>query len=455
MDAEDTICAIATPPGYSAIGIVRVSGSRAFPVVQSIWKGATPLSDFASHTVHHGTLHHPHTQKIIDHPLLLIMKRPRSYTGEDMVEIQSHGNPYLLQQILSLLIEQGARLATPGEFTRRAFMSGRIDLSQAEAVMELIDAQSTSSQAVALEQLHGTLSKRIFSLRDRILNLLAHIEASIDFSEEGIVLMRPDEMHKRLTAILSDIQALLQNYRFGKKIREGMAAVIVGRPNVGKSSLMNALLQEDRAIVTPHPGTTRDALQEWISCGGMMLKLVDTAGMRETEDPMEREGIRRGEAALVDADMVLWVLDASEPLQPEDRSLARRLQDCRKIILLNKSDLPPHAEPVAFAKTWAQTLLFISATTGTGREALLKELERLLVVPVEKERPMVTLVRHYHALKRAEQAVARAIPLCFSLSWEWVASDLKDAADAVGEVVGVITTDAVLDEIFNSFCIGK
>ncbi len=453
----DTICAIVTPPGESAIGVIRVSGPQAFETVQSIFKGKGKLELFQSHTAHYGEVWDPIAERVVDEALFLVMKCPRSYTGEDVVEIQSHGNPFLLQEILSLVIAYGARLAGPGEFTRRAFLSGRMDLAQAEAVMEMISSQSAERHRWALSQLKGRLSQRINGLRGKLLFMLAQIEASIDFSEEGITFFTNDEMGTHAAGVLNEIRSLLAQYEDGRQIRDGFTAVIVGRPNVGKSSLMNLLLQEDRAIVAPVPGTTRDLLQEWAHIHGVSVKLIDTAGYRETADFVESEGVRRGEEALKKANLALWVLDASEPFQNEDEALLGRILCHKKVVILNKADLPSRIDITPVAERWPDApIVPLSTVSQEGLEDLKRTIKELLMAHPEQERPLVALLRHRDALQRAEKALDRSIrTIQGGSSWEFLAADLRESADAMGEIVGQITTDAVLDEIFSKFCIGK
>jgi tRNA modification GTPase len=385
------------------------------------------------------------------------MKGPNSYTGEDVIEIQSHGNPFLLQKTLSLLIAQGARLAMPGEFTRRAFLSGRMDLAQAEAVMEMISSQNAERHQWALSQLKGHLSRRINNLRENLLSIQAQIEASIDFSEEGLTFCTNKEMKDKMGPLVIEVGRLLGQYEEGRQVRDGFTAVIVGRPNVGKSSLMNLLLQEDRAIVAPVPGTTRDLLQEWTQINGISVKMIDTAGYRETNDFVELEGVRRGLEALKDGDLALWLLDSSQPLQSDDKKLKTQIKSKRKIVILNKSDLPRKIDISSILEEWPEVpVLSLSTINQEGLEDLKRIIKDLLAANPEQERPLVALVRHRNALQRTEAGLQRAIKsLDNEASWEFLAADLKEGADALGEIVGEITTDAILDQIFNQFCIGK
>ncbi len=465
---DDTICAIATPLGYGSIGVIRVSGSEAISIVSQLFRGN--LKKFASHTVHCGAIIDPSTHQSIDHALLLVMKGPRSYTGEDVIEIQSHGNPALLQRILAAIISCGARLAGPGEFTRRAFLAGKMDLAQAEAVMEVISAQDHSAQAMALNQLRGKLSEKIDAVREEILLLLSQIEASIDFTEQGIDLCSPKEIAARIDKQHQSVRDLLAQYEEGKRIREGISIVIIGRPNVGKSSIMNHLLGEDRAIVTPIPGTTRDTLEEGLNLQGHLVKIIDTAGVRDTTDPIEKEGVSRGEAAVKRADIALFILDASEPIQKEDMDLWDKIAGKKKVVVLNKIDLPLKIDLEAIhAKFPTDTIVSLSAITGEGFPDLKDQLVALIVpqrhglCEGESEPPLVALLRHKHALEMAEDAMKRALQLANESESamhphqmpEFLAADLREALSALGEIVGETTTDDILDQIFNQFCIGK
>ncbi len=446
--SASTICAIATPPGLSAIGVIRVSGPRAFQVVQPLFGGRGHLADFPSHTVHFARVRHPDDGTILDEALFLVMKAPTSQTADNVVEIQTHGNPHLLQQILSLLIAQGARLAEPGEFTRLAFLAGKIDLAQAEAVMELISAQNEAHRRWALDQLKGRLSEKIGALRERLFAILSQVEAAIDFVEQEIALHSPEQIRSDVAAIQKEVRALLDGYETGRQIREGATVVIAGRPNVGKSSLMNLLLGEARAIVTPYPGTTRDLLQEWVRWDDVMLKIVDTAGYRKSEDPIEQEGVRRGEAAIRSADLVLLLFDATEPLQQEDRYLLDETRERKRLILLNKTDRPSRIDTAAMPD-----FLRLSATTGEGIDALRAAIRSALQTAPEKERPLVALLRHRDALARADTALTQATETM--ATWEFLAADLREASEALGEIVGASVSDDLLDRIFNQFCIGK
>jgi tRNA modification GTPase len=452
-----TICAISTPPGRSAIAVLRLSGKKAVSIVESIFRSSEPLSSYKTHTAHFGEILDPQVQEVIDEVLVLLMRTPYSYTGEDVVEIQCHGNPYLVQKILALLLAEGARLAEPGEFTRRAFLLGRMDLTQAEAVMELISSQSTSHSQWALGQLKGRLSSRITEVRDAVVSLIAEVEASIDFSEDELPLCGHEILLSRVSVQSKKVGLMLADYEKGRQIRQGYRVAILGRPNVGKSSLLNLLLQEDRAIVSPYPGTTRDLLEESIELGGMSVRFVDTAGHRSSTNPIEQEGVRRALKAQQEADLVLFVLDGSEALTEEDLLLGKRLVDVPKIVVVNKKDLP---QILCFSEIEEElrgaAQLGLSTLSGLGLNQLRDQIKALLVPGAEKEPPLVGVLRHKVALESAEKALRRSFEAIRSgLSPEFIAIDLRDALDSLGEIVGETTLDDILDKIFGQFCIGK
>lgn len=381
MNQDDTICAIATPAGFGGIGIIRVSGGQAFSIVQPLFRQhekARP--SFSSHIVYPGIIIDPETAKPVDEVLVLPMKGPRSYTGEDVVEIQAHGNPHLLQRILSLLIANGARMAGPGEFTRRAFLSGKIDLAQAEAVMDLIMAQSRYAETLALQQLRGEVSSHLLMIQEAILSVLSRLEASIDFQEQGIDTEPQDKIIENISQCGQWVGHLLAGYETGKQMRDGSTIVIVGRPNVGKSSVMNRLLGEERAIVTPIPGTTRDTLSEWFSIQGHRIQMIDTAGVHATTNPIELEGIRRGDAALQQGDLALFIVDSTQTFTEEDGALLDRIPCKKRIIALNKKDLPIKTDMDAVRARYPNDpIIYCSAKTGEGFQGLSALLFSILV----------------------------------------------------------------------------
>jgi tRNA modification GTPase len=396
----------------------------------------------------------------IDEALVVLMKKPHSFTGEDVVEVQCHGGPVILDQVCRSLMSVGARLAEPGEFTKRAFLNGRLDLAQAEAVLDTIHAKTVRSLTIAHSQRRGELSQEVEATRSALVVALAHVEAALDFAEEDIVFVRVDELMGLLDKTCASLGRLVQSGLEGRIWREGAAVAILGRPNVGKSSLMNALLKSDRAIVTPVPGTTRDTLEEVVSIHGIPVRLFDTAGMRPTHDPVEAEGIRRSQRAWEEADLALIMLDGSQPLSESDRVLLSRPEAAQALLILNKCDLPRvlAREELEGACPTRASIIDISAKMQIGLDNLREAIRnRLTPERLEAgESVLVTNLRHATALERALQGVEQARhSVVEGRAGELIAMDLRIAADALGEITGVITTDEILERIFAEFCIGK
>ena len=464
---SDTICAVATPLGEGGIGIVRVSGEKAVDIASGLvmLRSGQPLASAAGHVLHHAEIldtADASRRARLDDALVVVMRAPRSFTGEDVVELQCHGGLLILRTVCEALARAGARLAEPGEFTKRAFLNGRLDLAQAEAVLDTIRAKTTGSLRIAQEQLRGALSKEIDSVRETLLRLLAHVEAGIDFVEEDIAFIQTAELADGLTQAREAIGRLLAHSREGRILREGVTAAIIGRPNVGKSSLLNALLRTDRAIVTPVPGTTRDVLEEVLNIRGIPIRLLDTAGIRDTDDPVEQEGVRRSHAAKERADLLLIVLDGSAPLTAEDRTLledARLGVDRKRLVAVNKKDLPGRLDPSALPPVGPDcAVAHISATTGDGLDELRDQIRSLLLHPdfETRETVLVTHLRHQTALQRAQDAVTATLASVEAKqAGELIAMDLRAAIDALGEITGAVSTDDILDRIFSEFCIGK
>ena len=467
---EDTICAIATPMGEGGIGIVRISGVGALDVAGAIvrLRSKQPLSAVTSHSLHLADLFLPSLNerrnpsespvpaKPVDEGLIVYMKAPRSFTGEDVVEIHSHGGALLLSLICEACVKAGARFAEPGEFSKRAFLNGRLDLSQAEAVLDTIRARSSAALTAAHRQFRGELAKEVSEARSSLLTVLAHVEAGIDFAEEDIVFLRQDELREAIERASEAIRRLESSYKQGRLLREGARVVIIGRPNVGKSSLLNRLLKEERAIVTPIPGTTRDVIEEAIDIDGIRIHLVDTAGIRPSEDAVELEGIKRSRREQEDADLQLIVLDGNQPLGAEDGDLLASAGEIRHIVVVNKSDLPGirwEEELVA-----GRFLIRVSAKTGAGIEELRCAIRGRLIGggPDTSEAAIVTNVRHRDALARAARSLDQALEgIEQHVAAELVCVDVRGAADALGEITGTITTEDILERIFTQFCIGK
>ncbi len=451
MSFNDTIAAIATPLGEGGLAVLRISGSDAPAIADRIFVGKDQPSNVPSHTIHFGKIvHHGRT---IDEVLLAVLRAPRTFTREDTVEISCHGGILPAKLIFDALLEQGARPAEPGEFTRRAFLNGRIDLTQAEAVADLIHSRTELALAAANEQLAGQLSRRINRLRDDLLHILAHVEAHIDFPDEDIAPDTRGQLLRRLEDGLAFIAQLLQTANEGQILRRGIRAAIVGRPNSGKSSLLNQLLGRDRAIVSPIPGTTRDTIEETANVRGLPVVFIDTAGLREARDEIEIEGIRRSRQSLTQAELILHVLDANQPLAGEDQNYLAEFAGKKRILVRNKVDLPircelpPEMRPVD-----------VSCVTGQGVESL-KDAIKAMVWSGEIKAEMLQVMinsRHQDALNRARSGALRtAEALRNDATLELVALDLRIAVAAVGEIVGKTTTEDLLDSIFGQFCIGK
>jgi tRNA modification GTPase len=470
---DDTICAIATPAGEGGIGIVRLSGPQACVIASQVvrLRSGDILSSISSHTLHLADLVLPLVEKrggvssvrkrlpvsgLIDEALVVYMKAPRSFTAEDVVEIQSHGGALVLEMVCRVCIEAGARMAEPGEFTKRAFLNGRLDLSQAEAVLDTIRATSSAGLNIAQRQLRGDLAREIEQARASLLAVLAHVEAGIDFVDEDISFLQLDELVRIVREASAVVQKLEATAQDGRILREGARVVILGRPNVGKSSLLNRLLKEERAIVTAIPGTTRDVIEESIDVDGVMIRLVDTAGMRDTDDVVEQEGIKRARAAQDEADLLLVVVDGTVPLTSDDRDLLIAVRDRKHLVLLNKADIDEAVERDPVLRD--RLVYVISAKTGMGVEVVKSVLRAQLVSGGfdAGESVIVTNARHRDALRRASASLGQALQsVRRGLAGELVSIDVRAAADALGEITGAITTDEILDRIFSEFCIGK
>jgi len=450
---EDTIAAIATPIGESGLAVLRISGPNGLTIVDRLFVGKAPLSTATSHTVHYG--HIVRAQQVIDEVLVTVMKAPRTFTREDVVEISCHGGLLPAKTILDALLEAGVRLALPGEFTRRAFLNGRIDLAQAEAVADLIGSRTGMALAAANEQLAGKLSQRINDLRDRLMRVLAHIEAHIDFPDEDIPAATRSGLLETMRHDLDLIEALLRTAPEGQLLRRGIRAAIVGPPNAGKSSLLNQLLGHDRAIVSPIPGTTRDTIEETASIRGIPIIFVDTAGLREARDEIEVEGIRRSHQTISKAELILQVIDASQPIGEDDAKGLAELKDRKRIVVLNKSDLVPQFQPPG---DLAARSVVVSCKTGEGIERLKDEIRSIVWAGEIRSEMLHVMInsRHEDALRRGKTGLQAALEaLSRNQTLEVVAMELRIALSAVGEIVGKTTTEDLLDSIFSQFCIGK
>lgn len=480
VSLDDTICGVATPRGEGGVGIIRVSGKQALSIAEKIVKlrSGRSMRDVATHHMYladvvwngEETNGNP-LPGFLDEAFIVMMRSPHSYTGEDVVEIQTHGGPFILRTTCGALIREGARLAEPGEFTKRAFLNGRLDLTQAEAVLDTIRAATEGSLKTAQNQLRGRLGEKIGVIRDALITVLAHLEAGMDFVEEDIHFIQAEEMTSKLTSTLEHIARLESTFKEGRIFRDGVYVALVGRPNVGKSSLLNALLGADRAIVSSIPGTTRDIVDDIINIGDIPVRLVDTAGLRESRDPIEEEGIRRTKGAIEQADLLLVVMDGSEPLCDEDRILVTQCSTQPMIVVINKVDLPSHIIPEDILPLMKRApltrsgetgekfpLVWISATSGVGLDTLKEEIRSVFLTRDFEpgSSVLVTQVRHQQALRRAGQSIEHALRSVEGhMPGEFIALDLRDALDALGEITGVVTHEDILDKIFQDFCIGK
>jgi len=456
---DDTIAAIATPPGVGGIGIVRVSGSRSEEICRTLFRSITAVESLKSHHLYHGDIISPGTGDVVDEVLVVLMEAPHSYTGENVLEIHCHGGSLILQAVLSEVVKAGGRLAEPGEFTKRAYLNGRMDLSQAEAVMDLITARTDEARACALAELKGGLSDRLRSLRSDLIDILSFLESTIDFNEEDISL-RPDTVSpKDIEQAISQIDAILATYQAGKFIRNGLSVVITGRPNVGKSSLLNRLLGKRRAIVTPTPGTTRDFIEESLTIKGVPITLTDTAGIRKEAEAIEDEGITFAWEKARAADIVIILIDGSEPLTEEDIAVMEQNRERRVILAVNKSDLPHRVHDARMGELMSGgEPLWISAKYGDGIPALEERIHDLGTKEWEEATGdiILTNLRHKISLEEAVTSLKAAhTNLSGIASPELAAFDLKEALDHLGDIIGETTADDILDRIFSRFCVGK
>src|SRR5262245_14448887 len=458
MYKEDTIAAVATPAGEGGVGIVRVSGPEAERIASVLFVRAEGKNGrLTSHMLHYGTIQEPKSEKILDQVLLTIMRKPRSYTGEDVVEVHCHGGVFVVRRILGLILAEGARHAEPGEFTKRAFLNGRLDLAQAEAVLDLIAARTERGADLALSQIKGEFSIWIGDLREQLLDILAQVEAAIDFPEEEIELLERPALISKIDALRSKISVVLGTYEWGRLFREGARICICGRPNVGKSSLFNALLGEERVIVTPIAGTTRDVIEESINLDGLPVVLSDTAGIRDATDDVERIGVKLSRERLEKADGVIVVLDGSTALTEADVVFLSSTAKKIGLVAVNKSDLEPRVDGEHLQQIVGdKEIVTVSATGGYGIQERRKSL-RETILPMDIEAPFVlTNVRHKSALLSGAQALADArIALGAAQAPELVAVALQQAKESLEEVVGLIHNEDILELIFSKSCIGK
>ena len=455
----DTIAAISTPLGEGAIAIVRLSGDEALQIANKMYRGKD-LTAVDSHTIHYGRIVEPDTEEMIEEVMVSVMKGPKTFTREDVVEINCHGGLASVNRLLELALYHGARLAEPGEFTKRAFLNGRIDLSQAEAVMDLIRAKTDKAMHVAVRQLDGKLSKLITRLRQQLIETVAHVEVNIDYPEyDDVEEMTLNLLKERIALVSEEITKLLAMARQGKILREGISTAIIGRPNVGKSSLMNSLVQENKAIVTDIPGTTRDIIEEYVNVRGVPLKLVDTAGIRETEDLVEKIGVERSRQVLNEADLILLVLNNNDVLTDEDRQLLEIVRDMEVIVLINKTDLEATLDQQEVKRLIDGKPV---VSTSLIEEAGVDELEQAIADTFftggieASDLSYVSNARHIQLLNQAKQSLNEAsLAIDSEMPLDLIQIDVTRAWELLGEIIGDTVQDSLIDQLFSQFCLGK
>lgn len=456
---EDTIAAVSTAYGEGGIGIIRISGEEALPILQEIFEFHGDTDTFTSRRMTYGKIIDKEKNQIIDEVLAVYMKGPKTYTAEDVVEINCHGSMVSLRKTLALVLRKGARLAEPGEFTKRAFLNGRLDLSQAEAVIDMIRAKTDKSFDVAVSQLEGRLSLKVEEIRQKLLDLLVDITVNIDYPDEDIEEITYEKLEESIVETQDMIEKLLETSSTGRMIREGIKIAIVGKPNVGKSSLMNGLLKETRAIVTDIPGTTRDTIEEVLSIRNIPVYLVDTAGIRETSDKVEKMGIEKSKEAFNQADFILFLLDGSRPLEEEDLQIMEFLKERKSLVLINKRDL---GEAISIedisAKLPASQVIEASLLKGQGITEIEDAVEDLVYGGeiVQKESMMVNNVRHIELLQQAVKSLTDALHMSERReALDFIEVDVKNAYERLGEIIGETVSDDIINEVFARFCLGK
>ncbi|TVR78430.1 MAG: tRNA uridine-5-carboxymethylaminomethyl(34) synthesis GTPase MnmE [Chitinophagaceae bacterium] len=455
MDNTDTIAAPITPEGTGAVGVIRISGADTFRIVDEIFSGKKP-TEAKSHSILFGLI--KDGKEIIDEVLVSIFKNPASYTGEDIAEISCHGSPYIMKRLLELIVRKGARIAQPGEFTFRAFMNGKMDLAQSEAVADLIASQSGASHKIALQQLRGDFSNQITQLREELIKFASLLELELDFSEEDVEFADRDQLVKLLREIKEIILSLMASFEYGNAIKNGVATVIAGRPNAGKSTLLNAILQEERAIVSEIAGTTRDTIEEQINIKGILFRFVDTAGIRDTTDKIEKQGVERALKKVELANICIYLFDLSTSTEEDvlkDISLLKKNTETPLILVGSKKDLV--ADNKLLKPKVSHEVLYISKTEKESVEALKEHLyQQVAAMKREAGSHILSNVRHYEALAKAGEAIDASIEgLLEDRSGELVAFDIKSALNNLGEITGSVSTDDLLENIFRNFCIGK
>lgn len=452
----DTIAAISTPKGEGGIAIIRISGDKSFEILDKIFVKKNPNADLGFYKLNYGFI--KDGEKTVDEVMAVRLKAPKSYTCEDIVEINCHGGTLVSEKVLELVLRNGARHAESGEFTKRAFMNGRIDLSQAEAVMDIIQGKTEKSVSLSLDQLRGDLRDKVNQFKKALLDITAHVNVVLDYPEEGIDDPLPAELRNNLEKVYEEANRLIDSYDTGKKIKEGIKTVIVGKPNVGKSTLLNALLHEERAIVTHVAGTTRDVIEEIINIKGVPLVLVDTAGIRKTDDIVENIGVEKSKQFIGRADLVLLVLDASKELENEDIEVINQIKENKKkvIVLLNKIDLN---KKINLAGHNLENIVEISAKDNVGIEDMQEKIYSYIVeedVENSSEKLIITNIRHKTALEKTKDAIKNIFEtIDMGLPMDLISVDLKEALDSLSEITGEISSEDILDHVFGNFCVGK
>ncbi|MGD9107078.1 MAG: tRNA uridine-5-carboxymethylaminomethyl(34) synthesis GTPase MnmE [Desulfobacterales bacterium] len=467
-----TIAAISTPTGRGGIGIIKISGKDALSIAASVFQKSTPLTDdskkngsflfssLKSHHLYHGHIVDKEKGRVLDEVLLSVMLAPHTYTKEDVVEINTHSGPVVLSSILELVLKNGAKLAEPGEFTKRAYLNGRIDLTQAEAVIDIINSKTDKALEIATSHIKGGLKTKIESIRSALLDILVETEAAIDFLDDDGESLNSDRIIKILERqVVDDLRELIEKYENAHVLRDGLKMVVIGRPNVGKSSLMNRLIQEDRAIVTPIPGTTRDLIEETLNIHGIPVIIADTAGLHETEDPVEVIGIEKAQKYIRDSDLILFMVDASDPLTDEDYNIYKTIRNKRLIFVINKSDLVEDDFEPAVPDSWRNMPgIKISALYGTGLNELKDLIANLSIgeYGLEAKNTIIPNLRHKITLERSLRLCVTAIEeIRKGTSFEFIAIDIQEAIESLGEIIGDTAKEDVIDQIFSRFCIGK
>ncbi len=460
MLQQDTIAALVTAVGESSVGIIRISGPEAVKIAAKIYQGKSDFLSADTHTIHYGYVYDWRNDKKIDEALFMLMRGPRSFTGEDVVEVQCHGGMVVLKQVLQLILLSGARLAEQGEYSKRAFLNGRLDLAQAESIMDIVQAKTDKGVDLALSQLQGNLSGMVKTLRADLLELIAFIQADIDYPDDDIERLTAEQQQERILNLKAQVANVLQNAQKGKMIRDGLKVVIAGKPNVGKSSLLNALLGQERAIVTDIPGTTRDVIEEYINLNGIPLKIVDTAGIRETDNVVEQIGVDKAQQFVKNADLVLYVVDAVQGLTEQDEQMMADIQNQPVIYLLNKSDVGIREAIRAQLKEaiGGAPVLEISAKDKIGLEQLEEKITDLFFVGTLEVSSdiMVTNVRHIQILEESMAHMDGFLNgIMMGLSVDFLVIDLQNAWEKLGKITGETVEEDLLDQIFSKFCLGK